>query len=389
MNKDHNSEFETQMKKCVSQAQIDLKSFDLSTYPYTESLKQSQKSTMRQTIISQDDKVFKTIEWIFFIVFSIVAVWFASGVLEQFFSQKTSFSQHEETVTDYPVVSIVLLGYQASEVNLNNIEIKYGLNGMKNSQKLEIGENHFQNDDFQKTENVILESLEDANGCKLFQIIHTTKILKKKRPTVIITMNTKVEKDTKDLVKFYLTSRKNSPGVFDETWIDGTPLLITLNKNTLAVYNMQPQLTRYLPQLGKCQEESYYECISSQIDDTEFSECFKKCIPNLFSSMGRNYSTPFCQNDTDNERCIAKQVYEKNLESNCKKSCTKLEYFGEMEIYQNVNSKDNKSNNYRIFYRLTNNNFEAKVYEEYLIYDTIGMIGSVGGTLGMLDLPNF
>ena len=33
---------------------------------------------------------------------------------------------------------------------------------------------------------------------------------------------------------------------------------------------------------------------------------------------------------------------------------------------------------------LINQDFQSKVYEEYLIYDAIGMIGQVGGTLGTL-----
>ena len=37
---------------------------------------------------------------------------------------------------------------------------------------------------------------------------------------------------------------------------------------------------------------------------------------------------------------------------------------------------------YHLVYKLTNNNDISKVYKEYYIYDTIGMIGSVGGTLG-------
>ena len=37
---------------------------------------------------------------------------------------------------------------------------------------------------------------------------------------------------------------------------------------------------------------------------------------------------------------------------------------------------------YNLRYKLTNPNFELMVHEEYFIYDAIGMIGSVGGTLG-------
>ena len=66
--------------------------------------------------------------------------------------------------------------------------------------------------------------------------------------------------------------------------------------------------------MGKCQEDSYYDCISSQIDGTtEFNECSKKCIPNAFSKMGRNYSTTFCQNDTSNQQCIAKQILKEDV----------------------------------------------------------------------------
>ena len=43
----------------------------------------------------------------------------------------------------------------------------------------------------------------------------------------------------------------------------------------------------------------------------------------------------------------------------------------------------NGETEYGLFYQLTNDNFMSKVYEEYLIFDAIGMIGSVGGTLGM------
>ena len=34
---------------------------------------------------------------------------------------------------------------------------------------------------------------------------------------------------------------------------------------------------------------------------------------------------------------------------------------------------------------LRNEDFASKVYEEYFIYDAMGMIGSVGGTLGKVN----
>ena len=63
-----------------------------------------------------------------------------------------------------------------------------------------------------------------------------------------------------------------------------------------------------------------------------------------------------------------------------------LEYYGHFEInmpFRGYESEYENWNAYFLLYKLKNNNFAAKVYEEYLIYDAIGMIGSVGGTLGM------
>ena len=88
------------------------------------------KKKMR-CIISQDES-FKFLEWIFFIMFIIVAGLFSSGVLQQYFSQKTSFSQTEGEMKNYPVLSMVFYG----EVNLTNIMFFYG-----RKMQLKIGKN--------------------------------------------------------------------------------------------------------------------------------------------------------------------------------------------------------------------------------------------------------
>ena len=62
--------------------------------------------------------------------------------------------------------------------------------------------------------------------------------------------------------------------------------------------------------------------------------CSKKCMPNIFSNIGMNYSTPFCQNDSENEKCamqIGKKIIHQNIgQSSCKKSCSNLVYNGEI-----------------------------------------------------------
>ena len=178
---------------------------------------------MKNTI--SQDKLFKIIEWILFIGFSIQAFGFASGVLEQFFSQKTSYSLSGEMVTDYPVVTIVPLFRPSSEIDLTKIVITYLSDGMKwvnegddfsrSMQKLEFGENHLHNIKYNITEKVILKNLDDMHGGKAFQIIHATPVLTKEMTYASIEMYTKLENNShkfSNIWTFYLTSQKNSPG---------------------------------------------------------------------------------------------------------------------------------------------------------------------------------
>ena len=284
-----------------------------------------------QCTLSQD-KVFKIVEWILFIGLSIVAGWFASDVIDQFFSRMTSFAQHEELVNDYPVI-VIRFRYQKS-INQEDVKILYKVKGMANWTSLEIGENHLYNKVYNKTEKVILERLETRK--ETLRIIHATPILENNEAVIHILAGHNTGNKTgpcySDLIRFYVTSPMNSPGYIDKKWKDGKPLSITMNKNTMNIYYIQPEITKYLKKTGKCQKESYYECILSQLDINEVNDCPKKCIPDVFANLGKNYSTSFCQNDTDNQECIAKQILEQRIGSGCKKSCNQLEYIGELDL---------------------------------------------------------
>ena len=336
-------------------------------------------------IISQD-KLLELLEWILFILFIIIAGWFSSGVIQHFFSKKTSFSQYEVEIKKYPVISIIFVGYKASEVNLTNVKIFYHTKGMKGYHELQTGENHLHNERCNKTEIIIFEIFEDFKGRRVFRIIHTTPILHK-TPEVEIKTYTKLKMKNgafSDLVIFYLTSQENSPGIFDLTWKDGKPVRIIMDKNTFLQYSLQPLMTKYLEEMGKCQKEPYYQCIASQLDTIEygFSHCSNKCIPDAFSIVSKNYSTPFCQNDTANQQCNFKNKQEIASKS-CKKSCSILKYFGEFELNFPYQSEKENWNIYFITYLLSNEDFTLTMFEQYMIYDAIGMIQSVGGTEGM------
>ena len=63
------------------------------------------------------------------------------------------------------------------------------------------------------------------------------------------------------------------------------------------------------------------------------------------------------------------------------KSCSKIDYSGTLQ-FESENINDG-----HLYYKRLTYQFDypqvLTIYQEYLIYDGIGMIGSVGGTLGM------
>ena len=72
--------------------------------------------------ISRKELVF-AFEWALLISLTIVSGWFTSGVLVNFVSQKSSFSQSEEAVKTHPV--IVIEFRDISEISLDDVKIFY------------------------------------------------------------------------------------------------------------------------------------------------------------------------------------------------------------------------------------------------------------------------
>ena len=348
-----------------------------------------------QCTISKD-KLLVALEWVLFIALCIVSCWFASGVMEQYLSSKTSFSQRNEGyITMHPAI-VFKFYLKSSEINSSNVKIVYKSSGsLDTEQILKIGKNYIPNRRFNKTEVVLLESLVSGRLYIAFRITSLTPIIKNKKGIggAVITvghyfMNNNKSSWKNDNIRLCFTSIKNSPGFTPNFWKDGKPLHFVISKNTRTRISIQPEEYLFLEKNGKCQQESYYECIISRFDTGEFKECPKKCIPLAFANIHKNYTTPLCQNDTINEKCALKIIGKlvinngQNIDSFCKRSCFTLQYSGEVVNTRPYDNKDYSNvNYYSVRYMFDTDMFN--VYEEYLIYDTISMIGSVGGTLGM------
>ena len=72
----------------------------------------------------------------------------------------------------------------------------------------------------------------------------------------------------------------------------------------------------------------------------------------------------------------------------CPKSCTIQEYSGEIDYIESKTEAKVENNTFAASFRFAAP-FTMFSYEEYLIYDFNGLVGSVGGTLGIFIGFNF
>ena len=114
-------------------------------------------------------------------------------------------------------------------------------------------------------------------------------------------------------------------------------------------------------------------------------------MPSSFKSMSNVFDIPIC-NSTKDDYCILEIIVDYDIFKIsdldiCPKSCWRLQYKAKLDFWgwKQIQYKENHTCSIDISYAPP----VLEVYEEYFIYDFIGMIGSVGGTLGMFIASHF
>ena len=132
-----------------------------------------------------------------------------------------------------------------------------------------------------------------------------------------------------------------------------------------------------------CDTQSYYECFANQVKlDHNIS-----CVPKSLPSIGKVDLTEisFCRNETEEYLAwnhMYETIYYSLTDDLCPKLCTIEEYHGRID-YKDDKTVTGMSNYTLVLYVRYGRPYKMSVSREYLVYDFIGMVGSVGGTLGM------
>ena len=193
------------------------------------------------------------------------------------------------------------------------------------------------------------------------------------------------EKDKPNNVELTITSENNLYGIVKSVWVEGDTFDITvgLDKPTEAAINLKPvQYNLYQP-TSNCSTESHYKCVGLRLQEKEqYKNCTKFCIPVIFQTLVNlvsNKSLQICESVEENF-CMVQSMWNDVMDKaskECPKNCHISEYIGKVKYYQP--NYPNSIAEWSYVIPLT----DMMVYDEYLIYDHVGMIGSIGGSLGM------
>ena len=328
-------------------------------------------------------KFFKVIEWFIFICLLAVSAYFMYGVFEQYFSGKSSFTQSERRITELPSITMCFSSNGVFDGDVkyqyeSDFKIEYLVEWPDKSVGfLKEGKN------FNKyNETIFLKKITTTYTGTCYKVASTKPSINKGqyRSLILHFADSVTNNDSLPYVKIYVTSEKNSYGVVRQSWLDGNVKQILIKKNVFKQINLKPQHILYNKKASICREESFYESFQ-QLYITKLNNCSKKCSHYSLPSI------PMCK--TDEEIECAKHAYErlyKNIrwqphnDTHFLKPCVMFEYLGEETWTSKLSDYFNGTHGLGYQFDPPES---VMVHEEYLIYDEIRMLASVGGTLGM------
>ena len=300
------------------------------------------------------------------------------GVLDKFFSGKTSISQTEEIITELPSITICFTkNHSKSMIEYeyeSDFKIVYKIMDTKltlHEIDLKEGKNSPLADETVYVEKMITS---DNGLCyKLTSVLNNKYMMKYSTQIHLYFSDSIAEKNMPTSLEIFVTSEKNSYGIVFDKWRNGKVFKTSVDKGMWKGMYLNPIQRNYMTTNSKCTYESFYECLGRMVQVSlkgSSSQCSIFSLPSL--TVCKINKT----NDVEQEFInMITSVFDQCFAN---KPCVTLEYSGEEASYGKFH---NQNSTFVFAYKFPSN--LTTFYEEYFVYDGITAIGSVGGTLGM------
>ena len=325
-------------------------------------------------VVACSEKLFHLL---YFVLLGLGFYWVSTGeILYTFLEKKTGFSESSEPMTELPTILVIIDSYPGSDFkyqehfNLSFMEHTSSLSYLAN---LTWGENSVNGSPLK----VDFEEIFDGNhrGLKITPLMTYSSEMPLHYTLTCTFWNTT---DT-PVVMIRMSSEGNfiSLNQIDiDPWFRASP-------GTTQAVTIFPEKHVLLKSLGKCQDKSYSELWLHNLAKAVSPKCPTPCRKSLeFLDYGKRWNQiledlPFCQTPEEIE-CFHEMFEQAKPQVNSK-PCTRIQYKGVTKMW---NSRHPFRNKARFILKFLDD-FTMSVKEEYLIYDYVGFISSVGGTLGI------
>ena len=320
---------------------------------------------------------FKVLEWTIYIVFCILAGYFMKDVIEQYQAKETYLGQSLKPITKLPTITFCV-DHRHHQFKINHdISISYS-NSKLNSDEPKVLQEKVQN----HVGREVIQLHQVSSNCFKINVTSTLPIDVKKtwRDLDVATFgNAKPE-----TFYVYVTSEANSYGIYFDEYLEGKEFSQKVSPGHLMVVSFTPIEYIYREKESNCTNESFFTQWKPHLEKLDFSHCPENCSGD-HGLIDLSF-LPSCENDEAKE-CINELIeisYDEFTSYMHKRPCQILEYGGTIFDIDMLSEeiRNESTSMFQMNYKFSTPELTTE-YKENLVFDTVNMIGSVGGTLGM------
>ena len=319
--------------------------------------------------------VFKGIEkaLYFSLIFLGIYYIYMGNVLKRFRAKKTNFAEYSESITELPT----MLAWIEYSENSTGLEIGVDVNITWNYYSLELGQTVLYNGLKLELEDLERIDISDPSMYRISPLNFPTGMPKDFRYWFSFTFSQNDSTVSKAGISF--TTKNNSycgRPWWDDLFYDGQAIEISAQKESTKWLRLSPVKYLYTKTHEDCRDQPYYDQLFTKTLQLTKGNCTKSCRPPDYILCNSEHKKVFkCTNEAES-KCFyeQKRIAAKDM---IEKPCTKIEY----ETNQWSESKtDNQSIEFWVEF---SNPLKVTVKEEYLLFDMVAMVSSIGGTMGL------
>ena len=298
-------------------------------------------------------------------------------------------SFHSREVLRKQNVTFSRLVQEASYRLNQDFEIKVGDRYLKNQYSLKLGHNQINYDIDTEIEVMVQEIPTPMFGFCLLLIPEALLSIDKYYPFSITLNNPEMVKNSNSMANLYFTSKYDYLGVASGIWKNLKPCRVDINfaQGTTIIDVKQTRQT-----LVECDEyspyHSFHDCFAKMIQPLILhNNCSNRCSDLQLQAYEVYLDVNLFEDECTllEEEClmgpngITKDML--NLADQCPLQCNLTQYTATLTHSGNINMDEDGINS-ADFILLSGSN-SITVNEEYWVYDTTGLIGAIGGSLGL------